>query len=144
MKKNNFTKWFWICTCPLYFITLFYVVFLAGRRPSPSLGWHSTKPRLKPFTFKWHLYKHGYDVSSVYLDIIGNIVMFVPFTLFLYVAFGLRRFNHIFFYGVLMSFGIEIVQYITGVGFPDIDDIIFNSFGAFLGILIIKGINRVS
>lgn len=82
-----------------------------------------------------------HDVSSVYLDVIGNIIMFVPFTLFLYVVFGFRKLGAIFIFGFLLSLSIEIIQYITGVGVPDIDDVIFNSFGTFLGVLIIKGVN---
>lgn len=141
--SNNLIKWFWICSCPLYFSTLFYVVFLSGRRPTASLGPHHVQPRLEPFTLKWYLYRHGQDVSGVYLDVIGNIVMFVPFALFLFVVFGLRRFDYILLFGFLLSVAIEITQFITGVGFPDIDDVIFNTFGAVLGILIIKGIDRV-
>lgn len=101
------------------------------------------QPRLEPFTLKWYLYRHGQDVSSVYLDVIGNIVMFVPVSLFLFVVFGFRRFDYILLFGFLLSVAIEVTQYITGVGFPDIDDVIFNTFGAVLGILIIRGIDRV-
>jgi glycopeptide antibiotics resistance protein len=141
--SRNLIKWFWICSCPLYFSTLFYVVFFSGRRPSASLGAHHVKPRLEPFTMKWYLYKHVQDVNSVYLDVIGNIVMFVPFSLFLFIVFGFRRLDYILLLGFLLSLAIEITQYITGVGFPDIDDVIFNTFGTVLGLLIITGVNRV-
>lgn len=141
--SSNLMKWFWICSCPLYFSTLFYVVFFSGRRPSASLGAHHVLPRLEPFTMKWYLYKHVQDVSSVYLDVIGNIVMFVPLSLFLFIVFGFRRFGYILLLGFLLSLAIEITQYITGVGFPDIDDVIFNTFGTVLGVLIIKGIESV-
>lgn len=140
---SNLIKWFWIGSCPLYFSTLLYVVFFSGRRPSASLGAHHIQPRLEPFSMKWYLYRHGHDISSVYLDVIGNIVMFVPFSLFLFIVFGLRKPSYILLLGFLLSVAIEITQYITGVGFPDIDDLIFNTFGAVLGVLIIKGIKRV-
>ena len=140
---QKLTRWFWICSCPPYVFTLFYVVFFSGRRPSPSLASHSIRPRLEPFTLKWYLYTHGQDVSSVYLDVVGNVFMFVPFALFLYIVFHVRRFDFILFFGFLFSLGIEVTQYITGVGFPDVDDVIFNTFGVLLGIIIIKGVSQV-
>jgi len=142
--NNKLVKWFWLISCPVYFFTLFYVVFFSGRRPKASLGYHAVKPRLEPFTSKWYLYTHGFDVSSIYLDVVGNVVMFVPYTLFLYIVFRFYRLRYILLSAFLLSVGIEVTQYVTGVGFPDIDDVIFNSFGAFLAILIIKGLDNVN
>jgi len=70
--------------------------------------------------------------------------MFVPYTLFLYIVFRFYRLRYILLSAFLLSVGIEVTQYVTGVGFPDIDDVIFNSFGAFLAILIIKGLDNVN
>lgn len=139
-----FMKWIWKIWSFLYFFILLYVVFFSGRRPSPAWGHPHQQPLLVPFKLKWYLYTHVKDVSSVYLDIIGNIIMFTPLPLFLYIVFGVRRYIWMLAVGFFLSLSIEVVQYLTGVGVPDIDDLIFNSFGTVLGVLIIDGIRGVS
>ncbi|WP_166670861.1 VanZ family protein [Olivibacter sp. XZL3] len=136
-------RWMWRAWCVLYFFILIYVVFFAGRRPSPTWGLdNNQQPLLIPFRLKWYQYTHAYNLSDVYLDVIGNIIMFVPMSLFLYIVFGVRKYSRLFLIGFLASLIIEIVQYVTGIGIPDIDDLIFNTAGAFLGIVVIDGVRR--
>ena len=45
-------------------------------------------------------------------------------------------------YGFMFSFAIEIMQYITGRGLADIDDLINNTLGAVIGYLIFKAGKR--
>lgn len=133
----------WRLWSVLYVLLVGYVVFFAGRRP--AFGWNpnNAKLRLTPFTTKWFLYSHGYDVSSLYLDILGNIVMFVPYALFLFMVFHVRNYLLIIASAMLFSIAIETIQYFTSVGFADIDDVIFNTLGAVLGVIIIDGVRMV-
>jgi len=140
---DSIMKWVWRIWCLLYFIILFYVVFFAGRRPSATWG-HRKNPLLQPFRLKWYLYRHAGDVSSVYLDIIGNIVMFTPLPLFLYIVFGFKHYGGMIILGFVLSLCIETCQFVLGIGIPDIDDLIFNSLGTILGALIIQGIKLVN
>ncbi|MDM8176732.1 MULTISPECIES: VanZ family protein [Olivibacter] len=138
-------KWVWRVWCLLYFIILFYVVFFAGRRPNPTFESTDSRPLLLiPFKMKWYLYKHAIDVNSVYLDILGNIVMFVPLPLFLYIVWKVKRPHTMFWIGFIASFIVEFTQYITGVGLADIDDLVFNSLGVLCGVTIIDGIKRTA
>ena len=41
--------------------------------------------------------------------------------------------------GALFSFGIETAQFILGTGMADIDDLIFNTLGAIIGVTLYKG-----
>lgn len=136
-------QYIWRLWSALYVALVGYVVFFAGRRP--TFDWNPKKSnlRLTPFTMKWFLYTHGYDVSSIYLDVLGNIVMFVPFALFLFIVFHVRNYVLIIGSAMLSSIAIETIQYFTSVGFADIDDVIFNTLGAILGIIIIGGIKTV-
>ncbi|MDX3912845.1 VanZ family protein [Olivibacter sp. EAT-5] len=136
-------KWIWRVWCVLYFFILLYVVFFASRRPSPMWGRHLEDLRIVPFRTKWYLYTHMRDLSNVYLDVIGNIVMFTPLSLFLYIVFGIKHYGKILFLGFFLSFCIEAGQYFMGVGVPDVDDLIFNTFGVLLGVIIIDGVRRV-
>ncbi|GAA4779596.1 hypothetical protein GCM10023231_02930 [Olivibacter ginsenosidimutans] len=126
----------------LYFVILLYVVFFARRRPYPTWNprqWHF---RWIPFETKWHLYTQGYEVSGIYLDILGNIIMFTPLPLFLFIVFGVRNYWKLLSSAFLFSTVIETIQYVTNIGFADIDDIIFNTIGGLLGVLIIDGVKR--
>lgn len=123
-----------------YGIVLFYVVFFAERRPKPVWGAHREIPLLIPLKMKLYLYRHGSDISSLYLDVVGNIIMFTPLPLFLYIAMGVKRYSIMIAISFSLSFFIELVQYAFGVGMPDIDDLIFNTLGAALGCIIISGV----
>lgn len=90
------------------------------------------------------MYTHVKDVSSVYLDVIGNVIMFTPLPLFLYIVFGVKRYTWMLVIGFFLSLSIEVIQYLTGVGVTDIDDLLFNTFGVVLGVLIIDGIKRTT
>lgn len=141
--KNRLMMLLWKIWSVFYFIILFYVVFFASRRPSPSFHNDRKLPMLTPFKTKWFLYQHMHDVSQLYLDIVGNIIMFVPYALFLHIVFHVRNYWFIIGTGFLLSLLIETTQYFTGIGQADVDDLIFNTLGALLGVLIIDGI-RIS
>jgi len=128
----------------LYFLLLIYVVFFARRRPQPSWNPKQWSFHWIPFQEKWQLYTHSHDVSGVYLDIVGNIIMFAPLPLFLYIVFSVRRYSILLTSAFVLSLCIETVQYVTGIGFADVDDIIFNTLGGALGVLLIDGIRTAS
>jgi glycopeptide antibiotics resistance protein len=68
-------------------------------------------------------------------EVIGNLLMFVPFGIlysFKQVEFDMKK---TFKYGVLCTVGIEILQPVFGRAF-DINDILMNTVGVVIGILI--------
>lgn len=68
-------------------------------------------------------------------QIILNIILFIPFG-FLFPIIQPKLSKATITYGVLLSLAIEIMQYITGRGLADIDDLINNALGAVIGYLI--------
>ncbi len=70
--------------------------------------------------------------------------MFVPYALFLYIIFGVR--NSLFIVGsaCIISMSIETIQHFFAIGKPDIDDVIFNTLGAVLGVVVIWGIKETA
>ena len=70
---------------------------------------------------------------------IGNFLLFLPLGMLLYL--NLYRFKKaaiiVFFTSALFSFTIETMQYFVVKRDADINDLIFNTAGAFAGILII-------
>ena len=82
---------------------------------------------------------HEPDHFQWFLQIALNVVLFIPFGFMLPI---INQHNQSFFttlfYGFLFSFAIEVMQYITGRGLADIDDLINNTLGAVIGYLIYR------
>ena len=73
-----------------------------------------------------------------------NILLFVPFGILLPMVS--KRFNNSIIAvaaGCLFSGTIEIMQYITGRGLTEIDDVITNTIGVAVGVVIYKIISTV-
>lgn len=80
--------------------------------------------------------------EKFYLEIIinntlGNILVFLPLGIFLPHLFKkYRSYSKMFLHSLLLSLFIEIIQFSMQIGQFDIDDIILNTAGAILGLLI--------
>ena len=85
-----------------------------------------------------------YDVGSYkfYKNIIGNIVLFLPYGFFVSNYLDSKKIFRPVFLSLILSTTIEMVQFYIGRVF-DIDDIILNVIGACLGYLIYKFFNYI-
>lgn len=84
-------------------------------------------------------YKGVVSFNVFFINIIGNLVLFIPLAYFVPRLF--RQVNTFFkFLGVVIILGlsIEIIQFVTQSGSADIDDVILNVGGACLGYLLLK------
>lgn len=70
----------------------------------------------------------------------GNIVSFIPFGMYLW--YRRKKIITSVFFGFLLSFFIESMQYIWGVGISETDDLILNTFGVFIGAVLIKKLSE--
>ncbi len=64
-------------------------------------------------------------------NIAGNIIIFIPFGWLLPLVSPFEGQTPV--YGFILSLLIETTQYIFAMGFSDIDDLILNTLGAFIG-----------
>lgn len=80
------------------------------------------------------VYRDQMSGYSVFLNLYGNIIAFVPFGMLLR---WVRNKNTTFWNALAYSLGftllIETAQYITKLGVFDIDDIILNTLGGIIG-----------
>ncbi len=76
-----------------------------------------------------------------YKNIIGNIIMFIPFGFFVSYYLKLDRKGFLFFITLLVSVVIEAIQLKIGRAF-DIDDILLNMVGSFMGYVIYRIIDK--
>ena len=88
------------------------------------------------------------DKESFFLalrNIGGNFLLFLPMGFFLPRFFSVeRRLGGALFSVFLMILAAEILQGIFRVGIPDVDDLIVNMMGAFVGILLAKKAKRLN
>ncbi len=76
----------------------------------------------------------GYLVRHAYVNLVGNVVMFIPLGIFLpQIWVKLRGFFKVLALTALIVIVVEGLQYLTALGSCDIDDIILNIPGAMLG-----------
>lgn len=77
-------------------------------------------------------------------EIIQNVLAFIPYGLFVHILWEKKPILKQFLPIVCTSFLFEIVQFIFAIGGTDITDIITNSLGGFLGIVLAIGIFKIS
>lgn len=72
------------------------------------------------------------------INVLGNIVLFIPLGIYLILFNHNKRIFINTLWSVIISVAVEILQYSFKVGATDIDDIILNGLGGFIGIVIYK------
>ena len=78
------------------------------------------------------LLRQGDWFSFTYL-FVGNIIWFVPFGMYLQYMRKPKNLFYTALCGFLFSLLIETLQYVFGTGFSEVDDLILNTFGVWLG-----------
>ncbi|OFK81137.1 VanZ family protein [Peptoniphilus sp. HMSC062D09] len=72
--------------------------------------------------------KFGFSVENI----VGNILLFLPMGIYLNVITDRNKLSLTII--ILISILVEVIQYLFNLGILDIDDIILNSIGGFIGI----------
>lgn len=79
------------------------------------------------------------------IGILLNIALFIPFGWFLVAFFQIKQKKLLVsLLPILLSITIELIQYFTGRGTADIDDVISNTLGGMIGALIYYGVERIT
>lgn len=80
------------------------------------------------------------DRLNSFENLVGNIVVFIPFGFLLpYVIDRGRNFLVMLFHAFIFVVGIEVFQLFSAFGAFDVDDILLNCFGAVIGYLVYLG-----
>ena len=79
------------------------------------------------------------DLKAVLLDVDfgGNVLLFIPFAFSVYALFGIKKYWKLFVAGVLTSIAVEFIQYLFSIGVADINDVLTNTVGVLVGILVL-------
>ena len=121
----------------IYFSGIIYLVFFASRRDLITERQRNLRP-VKGMLQRYHELVHGDApaIAAFYENLYGNIALFIPLPIILLKLMGFR--SRLLTLGVCagISAGIELIQYVLVVGIADSDDVILNTTGAFIGILL--------
>lgn len=125
-----------VCFIVYYVIVLIYCFILVR-----EITFNRPMPNLIPFDTiitSFSLGRIDYELLFLFL---GNIAIFFPLGIFVSAVVKSKVFIIVFPF--FLSSGIEFSQYLLGNGHPDIDDVILNVLGFYLGFLVYKLTNYV-
>lgn len=132
-KRNKLTNALFI----IYLVTLFWIIVFKFNVPFSYIG-DIRSINLIPFAEsvivngKLHLN-----------EIIMNVVIFVPLGIYSGVLFKRWTIRKKIFLSFLISLICEVLQFILAIGASDITDIINNTLGAVLGLVMYIGIEKL-
>ena len=78
-----------------------------------------------------------------FANLIGNIVVFIPFGFFMPMASRYRSFLLTMTYSLGLSILVEAFQFVSRVGSFDVDDIILNTLGGIIGYILFVICNTI-
>lgn len=124
----------------IYLINLSYQLFLnPSLRHVKAISSVNISPLKTIFLYYTAYTRHTLPIKNIILNMIGNVMLFMPFGYFVYVLCKpMRSFLPYFFFLLLMITGVEGIQYVARVGSADIDDIILNMSGVLILFIIMK------
>lgn len=116
-----------------YWAILIYLLFFAFFRQGTN-----TEINLIPFKsiseLTYNIFVLGNDWTHWIINVIGNIVVFIPILPSMHIIFQKRiSFLFAFLLGMILPILVEVLQYVFQIGSADIDDFILNFIGLMLG-----------
>ena len=135
MKDNNKANKLTNVLFIIYLIALFWIIIFKFNVPFSYMG-NMRRINLIPFR---ELILNG---KFAFSQIIMNVVIFVPLGIYAGILFKRWIIGKKFFLFFLISLICEVSQFILGIGASDITDIINNTLGGIIGLMIYKGIEK--
>ncbi len=119
-------------------IFIIYVLLLYELLTSTELN-TSGGLNIVPFT---EIFRYKIGSSLFIYNVIGNILVFVPFGYFVSSYVKASKISHILIISLVTSLTVELVQMQIGRSF-DIDDIILNVVGSIIGFFLYIGLSAI-
>ena len=142
--KRTVRIFIWI-TFIFYCLVLFWLLFidLRVRFTSERISEHFSLSNFIPFkTIYTYIERAASDrmnKGTAVMNILGNLVAFFPLGCYLPCMFKkMRSFIKVILIILGIILTVELLQPILCVGFFDVDDIILNLIGAFIGFLLVS------
>ncbi|MCR4717673.1 MAG: VanZ family protein [Lachnospiraceae bacterium] len=122
----------------VYVVLLSYVVFFSERYG--RVAYDTMQYNLVPFQeINRYLSQIKTITFTAVLNLIGNVIIFIPFGAMLFIwNKKVATFFGTIILSFLLSLTIETAQLVSKLGVFDVDDIILNTLGGFIGFIIYK------
>lgn len=148
-QKRNPEK---ILRCCLFVIFIIYLILLlritlfkqaALYNLLSAIGTGVRTINIIPFYSIYEMAVSKISIGRIAENILGNIALFMPFGIIL-PFITTKKFKKLLTAAVIFSLSIEIIQFLFALGSTDIDDLIFNTLGAYIGLFITNTIRKKS
>ena len=113
----------------LYTSLLLYWMFFGFGRTSNT----EKSIQIIPFSTIYKMFTQVDDFKHFSINIIGNIVVFIPFGFLGFIFEKLKKAKFLFPIFILGISTLEFLQFITKKGYAEIDDVILNTMGVAIG-----------
>ncbi|KPE52030.1 VanZ family protein [Chryseobacterium indologenes] len=121
-----------------YILVLLYLMFLGMGR----FQYEDNQIRIEPvFSTLWFIQDNIVWTNTVMI-VLGNIIMFIPFGFLGWIFPNLINLKPLLYTFVSSIVIVEAMQYFTRMGIFEVDDIMLNTFGVFLGWLLRRFLER--
>ncbi|WP_317127360.1 VanZ family protein [Chryseobacterium sp. CH21] len=117
-----------------YTLFLLYLMFLGMGR----FRYEDNLITVEPIFSTINFIQGGRQLKEIVTIVVGNIVMFIPFGFLGWIFPKLRDLQLLFFNFIAAITIVEALQYFTRMGIFEVDDIILNTFGVYLGWLLCR------
>lgn len=121
-----------------YTLFLLYLMFLGMGR----FQYDDNVLRIEPIISTVKFVEETILWEDVIRIVLGNIIMFIPFGFLGWIFPRLKDLKHLLFAFMSVIVIVEALQYFTRMGIFEVDDIILNTFGVYLGWLLYKAIEN--
>jgi uncharacterized membrane protein YeaQ/YmgE (transglycosylase-associated protein family) len=81
------------------------------------------------------------SIGRIIENVLGNLVLFIPFGI-LFPIISNKKHKEVLCAAIIFSLLIEITQFLFALGSTDIDDLIFNVLGAYIGYFVSDKISK--
>ena len=133
MKKRILSIVLMICSFAYFLFLLRIIIFKNGFNSYD----YKYNYNLHFFNFINQWYDKGID-ATLLVNVLGNVALFIPLSIILLNYCKCLNNTNIIFISFLTSFSFELIQLSTGWGIFDIDDILLNTLGGIIGLIIYR------
>lgn len=120
----------------LYIIFVFYFLLISEiyGRIDKMQEYHYNLVLFREIKRFWN-YREQLGIFATATNLLGNVLIFLPFGFFMAMASKYRSFLSTLIYSFALSLTIELSQLFMKVGCFDVDDLLLNTIGGILGFI---------
>lgn len=136
MNRINKSTQLTLALFAIYLIALVWIIVL---KFNIDFSYMQGQRSINLIPYSEHLILNG---KADFGELILNVLIFVPLGLYVGILFEKWKFAKKVALFSFMSFLLEVTQYMLGIGAFDVTDIINNTLGGLIGLMIYKGVEK--